>query len=332
MSTVSHDQARWLERMKRLARHREGRCLSTEYINNHTKLRWRCKFGHEWEAIPNSVAPHDGFRGSWCPTCAGKLPKEEMLRACQELARNRGGALLSKRYADARTHLRWRCSEGHEWLSIPDSVKRGSWCPVCGGTYPLTLAMVRAYVRDLGGKCISRAYINNVTSLLWRCAEGHEWQARPGHVLEGHWCPICSSGVSERICRAVLESITSVAFPKARPKWLKNARGNQMELDGYAPSLHVAFGYQGHQHYRYVSRFHSSRAEVAWRRADDLLKRRLCRKHGVRLLVIPYRVAHGKLQDYLGKQLRRLGARIVVNMKPLKVEHSMYGAARRRVR
>src|ERR1019366_682942 len=86
MSTVSHDQARWLERMKRLARHREGRCLSTEYINNHTKMRWRCKFGHEWEAIPNSVAPHDGFRGSWCPTCAGKLPKEEMLRACQELA------------------------------------------------------------------------------------------------------------------------------------------------------------------------------------------------------------------------------------------------------
>ena len=189
MSTVSHDRRWWLDQMRRFARRRGGKCHSADYTNNHTKLRWRCRLGHEWEAIPNSVAPHDGFKSSWCPACAGRLPKEEMLKACQELARNRGGALLSKRYVDARTHLRWRCAKGHEWLSIPDNVKRGSWCAVCSGRCLLTLTQMRAYARDLGGKCMSGAYINNETPLLWRCAEGHAWKAKPGHVLQGTLVP-----------------------------------------------------------------------------------------------------------------------------------------------
>ena len=132
---------------------------------------------------------------------------------------------------------------------VVDSRQREAWrwCAVCSGRCRLTLTQMRAYARELGGKCMSKAYINNETPLHWRCAEGHKWKAKPGHVLQGHWCPICSGGVSERICRAILESITSVWFPKARPKWLKNGRGNQMEPDGYAPSLGVAFEYQGHQ-------------------------------------------------------------------------------------
>lgn len=34
----------------------------------------------------------------------------------------------------AKTKLLWKCSKGHEWRSSYDSVKRGSWCPVCAGS------------------------------------------------------------------------------------------------------------------------------------------------------------------------------------------------------
>ncbi|WP_373322126.1 zinc-ribbon domain-containing protein [Paraburkholderia adhaesiva] len=44
---------------------RTGECLSERYVNNETKLRWRCAKGHEWEAVPASV-----IKGSWCPQCA----------------------------------------------------------------------------------------------------------------------------------------------------------------------------------------------------------------------------------------------------------------------
>ena len=57
-----------IEQMQVVAKKHRGKCLSTTYVNNRTKLRWRCKKGHEWEATPSNVT-----RGTWCPVCAGKL-------------------------------------------------------------------------------------------------------------------------------------------------------------------------------------------------------------------------------------------------------------------
>jgi len=51
--------------MKELARSRGGQCLSTKFVDIKTKLKWKCAFGHEWEATPRlSEAGH------WCPECA----------------------------------------------------------------------------------------------------------------------------------------------------------------------------------------------------------------------------------------------------------------------
>ena len=37
------------------------------------------------------------------------------------------------------------------------------------------------------GKCLSTQYINSKTKLLWECAEGHQWEAAPGDIKQGHW-------------------------------------------------------------------------------------------------------------------------------------------------
>src|SRR6266481_2115366 len=100
--------------MQKIAALRGGQCLSHEYKNNLTTLRWRCGRGHEWSAVAGSVVSSAKRKGSWCPTCAGKLPKDVALENLKQLAVSRGGLLLSSKYQDARKRLRWRCAKGHE--------------------------------------------------------------------------------------------------------------------------------------------------------------------------------------------------------------------------
>lgn len=55
----------------KLAKRYDGVCLSTKYINNKTKLKWLCKYGHVWEATFNDIN-----HNRWCPECAnGKYEK-----------------------------------------------------------------------------------------------------------------------------------------------------------------------------------------------------------------------------------------------------------------
>ena len=56
-----------IDDMRALAKTHEGYCLSKTYINSRTKLRWRCKKGHEWMTEPGIV-----LQGHWCRMCGYK--------------------------------------------------------------------------------------------------------------------------------------------------------------------------------------------------------------------------------------------------------------------
>jgi hypothetical protein len=312
-------KAHSIEMMQEIADSRGGQCLSSSYRNNLSKLRWRCAKGHEWEAVPGSIVGSGKHEGSWCPICAGKLPKRLAFENLKHLATARRGQLLSIGYHNAKTPLRWKCASGHEWEAIPDAVKRGTWCPVCGGSYPLNLALMQEPAQKRGGDCLSTEYVNSKTHLHWKCAEGHEWTAKPDHVLKGHWCPICSAGVSERICRALLERMTGVRFSKARPQWLRNKRGGQMEFDGYAASLSVAFEYHGEQHYERNIFFHKDQRAFKQRQQDDEQKRRLCRRRKITLLEVPYQIPHEQLQVYLANLFDRANLGVICDRTEVKI-------------
>ena len=53
-----------LQEMQTLAKSRGGECLSKEYSNIKAKLKWKCAFGHTWEATPRLH-----LTGHWCPVC-----------------------------------------------------------------------------------------------------------------------------------------------------------------------------------------------------------------------------------------------------------------------
>lgn len=176
--------------MQRLAKIRGGKCLSSEYGNNKTKLEWQCKEGHRWKAVPSSV-----MSGSWCGKCSNatrmvglKLSIEEM----QNIAAERGGRCISAEYVDALTKLEWECADGHKWRARPHSIKRGDWCPECGGTKKLTINDMHDLADSRGGKCLSSEYINIRTALEWECSEGHRWSEPPDKIrYRKYWCPKC---------------------------------------------------------------------------------------------------------------------------------------------
>lgn len=73
-----------IEWIRQFAKEKEGVCLSTEYINNTTLLRFKCKFGHTFNTSAHSLRA-----GSWCHTCAINLradKKRKPISYIQQLA------------------------------------------------------------------------------------------------------------------------------------------------------------------------------------------------------------------------------------------------------
>jgi len=274
-----------IEQMQELAKQRGGKCLSKVYINKASRLLWECDQGHQWEASPGSVK-----RGNWCPHCSGTARLS--IGAMHQLSQRRGGRCLSSEYINTKTNLLWECSKGHRWEAAPNNVKNGSWCPICSAkrraeSRKLDITQMRQVARERGGKCLSNIYVDSKTKLLWECAVRHRWSAAPTMVKQGTWCPECSAGLGERICREYFEQLFGHQFIKSYPKWLVNSRGNQMELDGYCQSLGLAFEHQGRQHYSTNSIFISSYRHFQTRQKDDKRKRKLCERNGVVLIEVP---------------------------------------------
>jgi hypothetical protein len=64
LSALLSEEA-WIEVLRRHARSKGGELLSSIYTNSKTRLCWRCRFNHEWLAMPTKVR-----QGTWCPYCA----------------------------------------------------------------------------------------------------------------------------------------------------------------------------------------------------------------------------------------------------------------------
>jgi len=175
-----------IEAMRQLAESHGGKCLSDVYVDAFTKLTWQCSKGHQWTARPNNIQ-----QGKRCPQCYEH--RKGSIDGMRRLAETRGGRCLSDMYVGAGSKLLWECGKGHQWMATPSGVQRGQWCPRCSrDSRKLTIESMRQVAESHGGKCLSDTYVNNQSKLLWQCAKGHKWMARPNNVIHGTWCRRCS--------------------------------------------------------------------------------------------------------------------------------------------
>jgi hypothetical protein len=310
-----------MQEIHAIAKSRNGKCLSENY-NPPEKLKWQCELGHIWEADLHNVKA-----GHWCPVCGWmkRDRKPVSLEEMRKLAADHRGKCLSEFYVNTDSKLKWMCEKGHIWEAIPSAIKKGHWCPICAGNINLDLEQIQKIASDRGGKCLSKNYHNIRQKLKWQCSEGHTWFASYSNIYSGGWCPECSSGVGERICRVFFEQIFDKKFPKSRPPWLINQDGNQMELDGYCEELSLAFEHQGRQHHKHLDYFYSSKKEFVKRQSDDLRKKSLCAENNIILIEIPqipYELSLEKVQRFILDKCKANSVEIPENAENKKVDIS----------
>ena len=90
-------------------------------------------------------------------------------------------------------------------------------------------------------------------------------------------------------------------FTKSYPDWLKNIHGTQLELDGYNESLHIAIEYNGPYHYD--AKYYKTKEQFITKQQSDAIKIKLCKSHGVLLIIIPYKVSMPQMYDYILSRL-----------------------------
>lgn len=169
-----------------IASGKNGYCLSNKYTNMHSKLLWKCNYGHEWLSSMGIVSG-----GSWCPKCSRNRLKNTIDDAII-LAKERGGYCLSDEYIDNTHSMIWKCNYEHEWEASYCSVHNGSWCPYCSGNKRKTIMDACNLAKKMEGQCLSNKYVNNSTKLDFVCKRGHKFAATYSNVSVGKWCSICS--------------------------------------------------------------------------------------------------------------------------------------------
>ncbi len=107
---------------KKIIEDKGGSIISSEYINAHTPLKFKCENGHIYSKTRNELK-----RGEWCFEC-----NKISIEICQKIALKRGGLCLSDTYINHKTNLSWECADGHQWKATINNVKnRKTWCPKC---------------------------------------------------------------------------------------------------------------------------------------------------------------------------------------------------------
>ena len=299
-----------------------GKILSIpqEFKGVKSKLLYQCgKCNHLWKTTVDSIINNK----SWCPKCAAKNRVDNRRGSVEEhqkIIEEKGGKLKGFIYEDTKerlfnnkTSFKIECEAGHKFSINAHDLKQGKWCRKCN--YEIIGEKLRGSFQDIqnliekrGGQCISKPkdYKNQHQKLKIQCNKEHIFEKSPTNLKSGGWCPVCSQGRFETICRGFFEELFQNEFPKERPNWLVNSRGNQMELDGYNKSLDVAFEAQGEQHYHLVPYFHKTLKDFEQRIEDDLKKLELCKLNNVTLIRIPYYVHPNNIQRYITNKYERL--------------------------
>jgi hypothetical protein len=112
----------------------------------------------------------------------------------------------------------------------------------------------------------------------------------------------------QRECRRVLESIFNKPFPEVRPTFLLNqVTGKCLEIDCFNAEMKLGCEYDGQQHYRFVKKWHDNHDAFRNQQYRDVMKYEKCKEHGIRMIRVPYTVAHKDIEGFIRKALREFG-------------------------
>ncbi len=182
----------------------EGLDPSAVLPHSPRRVWWRCSEGHEWQAmVKQRVKVRTG-----CPVCASLghrgIPLAEIRPdLIAEWDRRLNGGPPGDIVAGSHRRCWWRCAAdaSHLWrAAVRNRVRHRSGCPYCAHKRPTHTTCLAAVAPALAadwhpehneGMSPSDILPYSRQTVWWRCAEGHEWQARVANRMRGTGCPYC---------------------------------------------------------------------------------------------------------------------------------------------
>ena len=201
------------------------------------RVWWRCELGHQWEAAISNRT----YNSTGCPVHAGRklhagyndLATRFPNIAAQWHPTCNGDRTPDQVLAGTEGRAWWRCELGHEWeAAVSSRTSHGNGCPVHSGRKLLTgyndlatrFPAVAAQWHPTRNSDLrpDRVATGSNRRVWWRCAEGHEWQAKVGdRTSQGNGCPVHSG-------RKVLAGYNDLVtrFPAVAAQWHPTRNGD----------------------------------------------------------------------------------------------------------
>ena len=175
-----------------------------EHITTKTKLWWKCRKGHLWQA---SISNRK--RGSGCPYCNNKLATPEHNLAVEYPDRlkywdwEKNEILPFNLLPNSDTYAYWKCEQGHTWeMTVNSATDREKMtCPYCSGRLPIKgvtdLATLEPEIASEWNYKRNMLLPTEVTRMSgkkvwWICPNGHSYRAFIYNRSHGKGCPICA--------------------------------------------------------------------------------------------------------------------------------------------
>lgn len=127
----------------------------------------------------------------------GKEVKNPLSKTHPKLAKQADGWDASKVSMGSSKKLRWKCSQGHKWLTSPNTrTNQNSGCPYCSGKYLLEgfndLATTHPKLaKEADGWNPRTLGKGSQRRVSWKC-KGHKFIAKVSDRVSGTGCPYCA--------------------------------------------------------------------------------------------------------------------------------------------
>jgi len=199
-----------------------------------TRVWWKGKCGHEWEAVIYSR------KTNGCPYCSSNI----LLKGFNDLETKypviakewhptkNANVRPSDVFPNSNKKYWWICKNGHEIEMSPSERVQGRYCGVCSGK------VIVAGINDLksqypeiaklwhpsknGTLTPSEVAPQSNRTIVWLCKEGHEWNRRIADMVNhGSKCPVCTG-------QTVLSGYNDLAhlYPDILKQWHPTMNNN----------------------------------------------------------------------------------------------------------
>ena len=242
----------------------EGYDLITSiYINNHSKLEFKCPKGHI-----SSMSWINWKKGARCGECFGS--KKYTTENIKNYFTDNGYELLSE-YKGAMKKVKLKCPKGHVYDVKPNTFKQGHRCPKCANRCPIQAKEQFIELLHQEGYELLSEYKGAMKKVKLKCPEGHIWYVTSSSFKNNYArCPHCEGSTGQRLLQKMLEeyNLGNVIYNDREVL-------NGLELDIYYPELSIGIEYQGNY-------WHTLSENIE----RDKRKRKLCDELNIKLIYV----------------------------------------------